>query len=102
MAKRFVIKSKKDAEYFVNNFVNFAVDLYCEYDEVYDAICFKDSNIVAPYNGGTTYLFYKNNKFYIFSQGQNWRDQQPEEVKDIVNYIYKNRKGINNRINTMF
>lgn len=101
MAKNFVIKSKKDAQHVVNNFVNFTTDLYCEYDKVYDAICFKNSKISSPYVG-TTYLFNKNNKFYTFSQGQNWRDKEPEEIENIVDYIYKNRKGINNRINTMF
>lgn len=101
MAKKFIIKSKRDAEYIVNNFANFASDLYCECDKVYDAICFKNSKISSPYTG-ITYIYKKDNKFYTFNEGQNWRDQQAEEVKDIVNYIYKNRKGINNRINTIF
>lgn len=101
MAKNFVIKSKKDAQHVVNNFYKFANNLYCENDEVYDAICFKNSNISSPYSG-VTYLFKKNNKFYTFCEGQNWRDKQAEEIENIADFIYKNRKGINNRINTTF
>ena len=102
MAKNFAIKSKKDAQHVVNNFINFTNDLYCEDDKVYDAICFKNSNISSPYYAGVTYLFNKNNKFYTFNEGQNWRDKEPEEIENIVDYIYKNRKGINNIINTIF
>ena len=101
MAKNFVIKSKKDFRDVVNNFYKFSNDSYCENDEVYDAICFKNSNISTPYTG-VTYLFKKSNKFYTLNEGQNWRDMEAEEIKNIADFIYKNRKGINNRINTMF
>lgn len=88
MANKFIIKSKKDAQYIVDNFNYFADDWFIDHN----AITFVDYKSVVTF-------FKKDGKFYSYYECGNFHDMEPSEIHDVVSFIYKNRKGINERIN---
>jgi hypothetical protein len=55
---------------------------------------FPDSAITMA-TGGMTLLFSQNDKFYAWSTGPGWSDQEFTEIHDMPDYIWSKRKDIN-------
>ena len=58
-----------------------------------DIWIFRDSSI-SMVGGGATEIKKRDDSFYQFSQGPNWRDQEETYIADIHSFVWKNRADI--------
>jgi hypothetical protein len=84
--KMFQIKNKKDVNEFINNFSGkYAFDVW---GEGWDAFFY------STYNGNNV-LIEKEDGFYDFWYNQNSYDREPSKIDDVAEYVWGNRKFIN-------
>lgn len=84
----FLIRSKKDVKEFISNFsAKFATDAW---GEGWDAFFY------STYNGNNVLIQKDDGLFYDFWYNQNSYDREPSEITDIADYVWENRKFINN------
>jgi len=103
------IKTKKDAQYFIEHFGS----EYSEYEggeEDISRFIIYDDPSISMSNGGHTSILRcwnaakKINEWYIFSEGPGWCDQERTLIgndNDAINFVWKNRRGINASISVI-
>ncbi|PLS07083.1 hypothetical protein [Neobacillus cucumis] len=89
-----LIVSKKDIEYFLNNFLDIA-----EFDKQGNKHYFLFQDYTR--NGDWTLMFYKEEeKWTIHGKGLDYCDESEQELErnELIQFLYKNRKYINNEL----
>ncbi|MGD7023053.1 hypothetical protein ACQCVK_10685 [Rossellomorea vietnamensis] len=89
-----MIRKLSDAKYFIANFSNYAEE---NYEDNSLSITFKDASI-QHYKGYTRIRLNSEGEFLQYSFGTNWHDRSEQEIDLPIQFVWENRKSINNWI----